>query len=104
MERNVGARMHGSRPVRLEVMVKNVTISSVAQRLIIGGSHLMQASVKLIDAQTGKVLLEHPGMLSSSGAGNGIAGVVVEGMIGGNAIDRVTNDFANNYNVWMRRV
>ena len=104
MERNVGPKLTGSRPVRLEVMVKNVTISSAAQRVIIGGSHMMQASVKLIDAQTGAVLLEHPGMLSASGAGNGIAGVIVEGMIGGNAIDRVTNDFARNYGVWLRSV
>lgn len=101
MEQKLGARLTGSRPVRVEVMVKNVTIASAAQRIIVGGTHMMQASVKLIDAQTGAVLLTHPGMLSASGAGQGLIGAAVDGMILDSAIDRVTRDFANNYGVWL---
>lgn len=102
MDRNLGAKLTGTRPVRVEVMVKNFTIASAAQRIIVGGSHMLQASVKLIDVHSGAVLVEHPGMVSMSGAGQGITGVIVESaIVSGEAADRVTNEFANNYKNWL---
>jgi hypothetical protein len=62
---------------------------------------MMQAEVRLIDAQSGKVLLTHPGLVSASATGNGLAGALIEGAIGGDAMERVANDFANNYKVWL---
>lgn len=102
IDRNLGARLTRTRPVRVEVMVKNFTIASAAQRIIVGGNHMLQASVKLIDARSGTVLVEHPGMVSMSGAGQGITGVIVESaIVSGDAADRVTNDFANTYKNWL---
>jgi LysM repeat protein len=101
VQKNVGGALSGSRPVRVVVVVKNVTIPSVAQRVILGGTHMMQAEVRLIDAQSGKVLLTHPGLVSASTTGNGLAGALIEGAIGGDAMERVANDFANNYKVWL---
>src|ERR1051325_1333284 len=41
MDRHMGKSLKGTRPVRAVVTVKNITISSAVQRIIIGGNHAM---------------------------------------------------------------
>lgn len=104
MQKSLGSALSGGRPVRVVVVVKSVTIPSVVQRVIVGGMHMMSAEVKLVDARSGAVLLTHPNLPSASTTGNGIAGALIEGAVGGDAMERVANDFANNYKVWLLSV
>lgn len=102
MDKNLGGKLTGSRPVRVEVTVKSVTIASAVQRVVIGGTHMMQGSIKLVDAQSGAVLLEYPGLVSAAAAGQGLLGAAVDGMLLDSAIDRVTDNFARTYTVWLK--
>ena len=45
MQRNLAGSLVGTRPVRVEVLVKNVTVVSAVQRMILGGHHNMIADV-----------------------------------------------------------
>ena len=102
MGRHLSGKLTGSRPVRIEVVVKNVTIASAAQRVIIGGGYIMQGDVNLIDARTGAVLQTFVGQFSSAAAGNGIAGVLVENAVAtGEPIDRLIDNFAERYRQWL---
>jgi hypothetical protein len=57
MERNLSTALAGSRPVRVRVMVKDVTVASAIQRVIIGGGHSMTADVTVVDPKSGAALL-----------------------------------------------
>ena len=101
MDGRLAGKLNGTHSVRVEVVVKNVTIASVAQRVIIGGTHLMGAAIKLVDVQSGKVVATHPGLVAGAAAGQGIAGVVVDGMIADPPLDRVTRNLAEAYEQWL---
>jgi hypothetical protein len=47
--------------VRVDVTVEEVFVSSVVQRVAIGGSHLIVADVNLVDAKSGEILAVKPG-------------------------------------------
>lgn len=101
MDRNFEGKLNGTRPVRVEVVVQAVVIPSVAQRVIIGGTHTLNGDVNLVDARTGAVLLSHPGHTAFAPTGNGLVGVVVDGVIGDDPMNRVTNEFARLYRMWV---
>ena len=50
VERQVAVGMAGTRPVRIEINIKDVTIASAIQRVLVGGHHTMTADVNLVDA------------------------------------------------------
>lgn len=56
-DRYFTSTMTGTRPVRFEIVVTNVTIASGIQRVVIGGHHNMTADTTVVDAKTGAVLL-----------------------------------------------
>ena len=102
MARHLAGKLIGERPVRVEVVIKNVTIASAAQRIILGGSHLMQGDVNLIDARSGAVLQTFVGQLSTAAAGQGIVQVAVENMIAtADPIDRLFDNFTEQYRRWL---
>lgn len=101
VERNLRPHLAGSRPVRLEIIVYNFTISSAVQRVIIGGSHFMIADATLVDASTGVPIVSHPKMSGNAMAGQGWAGVAVDAMIAGNETDRVINSYSDVYRNWL---
>lgn len=103
MERKLSAELAGARPVRVQVTVKSVVISSAIQRVLVGGHHSMVADVTLVDAKTGALLLPYAGQTTQAGAGQGIGGVLVDAALLPDPIDRVADNYAATYVYWLLR-
>jgi len=106
VERQMAGQLNGTRPVRLELVVHHVTISSAVQRIVIGGGHGMNADANLVDARTGAVILSHPRMAAGLLAGQGILGTAVEAAMtngGQTTLDRVIDTYGGNYRDWLLR-
>jgi hypothetical protein len=103
MERNLAGSLSGARLVRVEVTVKNVTIPSAIQRILIGGHHQMTADVSLIDAKTGAVLVPYAAPSSVAAAGQGGGGALLDAALLAEPIDRVVNGYADQYGNWLLR-
>lgn len=103
MQGHLAGLLNGSRPVRVDVTVKEVFVSSVVQRVAIGGSHLIIGDVNLVDAKTGETLVARPGLIGAMGAGAGVLGVVVDGAFRDEPIDGVAKSFAQVYRTWLLR-
>jgi hypothetical protein len=90
----------GNRPAKLEVTVHSFIIPSAAQRVIVGGQPVINASVILRDSETGKVIAERPQMVSVAYAGNGWAGVLADQLF--EDLDgRLVNGYAVQYKEWL---
>jgi hypothetical protein len=97
MGRHLSAQLKGSRPVRVEVLVKNIHIASAVQRIVIGGGYHVIGDVALVDARTGAVIDTRP-IFASAMAGQGVVQVIAENAIAsGEPIDRVIDNFAEIY-------
>lgn len=100
-ERNLAGALPGVRLVRLDVIVQDVHIASVVQRILIGGGHTLRASVTLVDAKTGAVLSSFPAQTGASGAGQGLGGALLDAAVLDAPIDRVTDSYAAQYRRWL---
>lgn len=90
----------GTRPVRLEVLVKNFVIPSPLQRLAIGATPpLLNAETVLRDAATGKELAKLD-KVSTGTAFGGIIGVAVD-QAGDDLEDRALDDYVKNVRAWL---
>jgi hypothetical protein len=107
LERQLSPKMAGTRPVRLELVVKHFHVASAVQRVIIGGSHGMSADAILVDARTGATIASYPGLTVFVATGQGIVGVAVDAAIeagqGVQPADRILNSYADNYGIWLLR-
>jgi hypothetical protein len=101
MQAYVGAELRGNRPVRLEVVVHELTIPSGVQRVVLGGNPMILASATLVDARTGTVIVAYPKLLAMAGAGQGVAGVLVEQFASDDLYDRVIMAYATRYREWL---
>jgi hypothetical protein len=101
VERRLADRLTGSRPVRVEIAVRAVFLSSMVQRVVIGGAHNVIAEVSLVDAKTGEVLVSNPNVVGIAGGGSGVLGVVVENTLLDEPVDRVTDSFAMQCGRWL---
>jgi hypothetical protein len=90
----------GTRPARINVAVKGFVIASAAQRVIIGGSHVMTADVMLVDA-SGRELLAFPNFVVVNAAGQGVVGALVDAAMLPDPTQRLLEDFANRYRDWL---
>jgi len=95
--------LQGTRPVRLEINVKDLEIASAAQRILIGGHHRLTADVNLVDARTGAVVLAFSEQNAIAHAGQGIGGVLLDNVFLGEPIDRVIQNYATQYRNWLLR-
>jgi hypothetical protein len=102
-ESSLKGELHGARPVRLEIAVKDVEIASAAQRILIGGHHRLTADVNLVDARTGAVVLAFSEQNAMAMAGQGIGGVLLDNAFMGEPIDRVIQNYATQYRNWLLR-
>src|SRR6185312_11947285 len=65
LEQKVGPQLHGSRPVRLEVVIKSFVLASAVQRILIGGGRGMVADANLVDARTGALIVAYPDLAAA---------------------------------------
>jgi hypothetical protein len=103
MERKLTGTLVGARPVRAEVTVKGLQIASAIQRIVIGGHHSMVADVTLVEARTGAVVLPYAAQSSMAMAGQGLAGALVDAAVMAEPLDRVVNNYADQYGDWLLR-
>jgi hypothetical protein len=104
MERKLAPQLAGNRPVRVLVTVRNVSIASPLQRVLIGGGqHGMSGDVEVLDAKTGAVLSTYPKLSGSSVAGSGMIQTVIEDAAFDRPIDRIVDDYTTRYQRWLLR-
>jgi hypothetical protein len=105
VERVMAGQLNGTRPVRLEVVVKSFTIASAVQRILVGGGYGMAADANLVDARTGTVIIAHPGLTGMLLAGQGVLGTAVQAAIDNSASqgvpERIVESYAENYRNWL---
>ena len=97
----VAERLRGSRPVRLDVTVKQFSVASVVRRAVIGGGHLMIGDVNLVDARTGEIILARPGLIGYAAANAGVIGVIADQMLRDDPADEVVRSYATTYALWL---
>jgi hypothetical protein len=100
-ERRMTGALTGSRPVRLDIVVRNFTVLSPLKRVLVGGGHLMIADTSLVDARTGAVIVAHPNLRGGVATGNGLVGTPVSMAIESNykesIAEKMMDAYAENY-------
>jgi hypothetical protein len=96
-------QLNGSRPVRLDVVVKSFALSSAVQRILIGGGRGMVADANLVDARTGAVIVAYPELRAATYAGQGIVGTAVQAAIDNASEQSVAEKLAVRYGELYRR-
>jgi hypothetical protein len=97
----------GTRPVRLEIVVKYFAIAGAVQRVLIGGHRGMMADANLVDARTGALIISHPDLQALLYTGQGVGGVIVQAAIDSAATksvaQQVADQYGKNYRDWLLR-
>lgn len=91
----------GQRPVKVVVTLRRLYLSSIIQRITLGGHHEIMADVAIVDAKTGAPILAHPEFLATALAGQGIGGTLVDAALMSDPIDRLTGNFAERFRNWL---
>jgi hypothetical protein len=107
VEQAMAGQLIGTRPVRLDIVVKQFAIAGAVQRVLVGGGRGMMADANLVDARTGALIISHPDLLASLYAGQGIAGTIVQAAIDSAATksvaQQVADQYGKNYRDWLVR-
>jgi hypothetical protein len=101
LERQLRPVLAGQRPVKIVVTLRNLRLTSVIQRILVGGPHEMTADVTIVDAKTGSQILSHPGLRAIARAGEGIGGTLIDAAFLAAPIDRLTGNFAEDFRNWL---
>jgi hypothetical protein len=94
-------RMNGTRPVRVEVVMDDIYISSPVQQVVLGASFRMHGSARLVDVKTGEVIAVNPNLTTTTGGGSGVLGTMMDRAIGGDPMDRLAAVLAESYRDWL---
>jgi len=107
LEQKVGPQLHGSRPVRLEVVVKSFVQAGAVQRVLVGGGRGMVADANLVDARTGAVIVSYPDLTAALYAGQGIVGTAVQAAIDASSAqspaEKLVGTYGDMYCRWLLR-
>jgi len=107
LEQKVGPQLHGSRPVRLEVVVKSFVQAGAVQRVLVGGGRGMVADANLVDARTGAVIVSYPDLTAVVYAGQGIVGTAVQAAIDASSVqspaEKLVGTYGDMYCRWLLR-
>jgi len=107
VERAMAGQLNGSRPVRLNIVVRSFTISPAIQRIVVGGGHGMVADANLVDARTGANVMAHPKLSVVLVVGQGVLGTAVQAAIDSaskeSTTDKIVDRYGGNYRDWLLR-
>lgn len=105
VEQAMAGQLVGTRPVRLDIVVKRFDLPSAVQRVLIGGHRGMTADATLVDARTGAVIIAYPDLNAFLYTGQGIAGSIVQAAIDNSdkqtPADKVIARYGETYRVWL---
>lgn len=103
----MAGQLNGSRPVQLKVAVQSFTITSAAQRILVGGGHGMVADATLVDAKTGATIMAYPKLAVVLITGQGVLGTAVQAAIDSaseqSTLDKIASRYGDNYREWLLR-
>ena len=103
VERQFAQRFKGTTPVRIEVTVKSVIVTSAVQRVVIGGPQSMTVDMALVDPRTKSVLLSYRDRTAQMSARGGVLEVALEGAMSGNdPIDFMAQNLAFQFAEFIR--
>jgi len=107
VEKAMAGQLNGSRPVRLNIVVRRFTISPAIQRIVVGGGHGMVADANLVDARTGANVMSHPKLAVVLVVGQGVLGTAVQAAIDSaskeTTLDKIVDRYGGNYRDWLLR-
>jgi hypothetical protein len=107
IEQKMAGQLNGSRPVRLEVVVKSFAIASAVQRILIGGGRGMVADANLVDARTGALIIAYRDLTVVLPVPGGLAGVAIQAAIDSaserSPADKLADQYGENYRNWLLR-
>lgn len=107
IERAMSGQLNGSRPVRLEVVVKRFDIPSAVQTIIAGGGRGMTADTNLVDARTGALILANSSQGVYLPSGGGLLGSAIQAAMDNAAeqspADKIVARYAEDYRDWLLR-
>ena len=107
IEQKMAGQLNGSRPVRLEVVVKSFAIAGAVQRILIGGGRGMVADANLVDARTGALIIAYRDMTVVLPVPGGLAGVAIQAAIDSaserSPAEKLADKYGENYRDWLLR-
>ncbi len=105
VEQAIAGQLAGTRPVRLEIVVRRFYVLSVVERVLVGGGPQMFAAVTLVDARTGAVILAHPDLEAFALGPAGVIGTAVQAAIDNSRNEtpesRLIARFGQTYREWL---
>ncbi|MCA6123569.1 hypothetical protein J6500_16940 [Bradyrhizobium sp. WSM 1704] len=105
VEQAMAGQLAGTRPVRLDIVVKSFALPSAVQRVVLGGHRGMIADATLVDARTGAVIIAYPNLTAFLYTGQGIAGAIVQAAIDDSdkqsPADKVATRYGETYRLWL---
>jgi hypothetical protein len=94
----MAGQLNGSRPVRLEVVVKRFAIAGAVQRGMV-------ADANLVDARTGALIIAYRDLMVSIPVPGGLAGIAIQAAIDNaserSPADKVADLYGENYRNWL---
>jgi len=107
IEQKMAGQLNGSRPVRLEVVVKSFVMASAVQRILIGGGRGMTADANLVDARTGALIIAYPDLTVVLPVPGGLAGIAIQAAIDHaserSPADKIADQYGESYRAWLVR-
>jgi len=92
----------GTAPARVEVEVTHLHIVSGGQAVLIGGNHILRATLNVVDLATGKTIASNPEMFSIAGYGaGGFLSLIIEAT-SNDPVERLSAGYAVAAQKWIK--
>lgn len=102
-DRVLAGRSAGTQPVKVVVVIKEMSASPDAQCVAIGGVRMIVGQAKLVDA-SGKTLASHDSLIGRAQCAGALTAGVLAAAISaaqGDPIDVMSESMAANFNTWL---
>ena len=107
IEKVMVGQLNGSRPVRLDVVVKSFALPSAVQRILIGGNRGMTADANLVDARTGAIILANRDLSTITYTGQGVLGTAIQAGFDNaselGVVEKLVANYGERYRDWLLR-
>jgi len=107
IEKEMTGQLNGTRPVRLDIVVKRFELPSAVQRVLIGGHRVMVADANLVDARSGAVIIANADFRAFLYAGQGIVGTAVQAAVDNSSqegvVEKLADSYGASYRNWLLR-
>ena len=100
-DRELAGKLNGTRPVRVDVVMDDIYISSPIQQVVLGAAFRMHGSARLVDARTGEVIATNSDLTITARGGSGLLGTAIDRAVAGEPIDRLAANLAESYRGWL---